>query len=56
MGDLRDAEGFATKLRNLALDGSKRFDGFQYNVEDDLQKYVDIAQRVSIWHPGFYAW
>lgn len=46
VGDLRDAEGFATKLRNLALDGSKRFDGFQYNVEDDLQKYVDIAQRV----------
>ena len=50
VGDLRDAEGFAAKLRNLALDGSKRFDGFQYNVEDDIRKYVDIAQRVSIWH------
>ena len=56
MGDLRDAEVFAAKLRNLALDGSKRFDGFQYNVEDDIQKYVDIAKRVSIWRrPAFHA-
>ena len=57
VGDLRDAEGFAAKLRNLALDGSKRFDGFQYNVEDDIQKYVDVAKRVSSSRrPAVYAW
>ena len=33
VGELRDLESFAKKLRVLALDGQKRFDGFQYDVE-----------------------
>ena len=33
MGDLRDMETFEVKLRNLALDGQQRFEGFQYDVE-----------------------
>ena len=33
VGDLRDMDTFATKLRTLALDGQQRFSGFQYDVE-----------------------
>lgn len=33
VGDLRDMETFELKLRNLAMDGQKRFEGFQYDVE-----------------------
>ena len=33
VGDLRDMDTFAGKLRSLALDGQQRFDGFQYDVE-----------------------
>lgn len=33
VGDLRDLDAFAAKLRMLALDGQKRFEGFQYDVE-----------------------
>lgn len=33
VGDLRDLDTFAAKLRVLALDGQKRFQGFQYDVE-----------------------
>ena len=33
VGDLRDMNTFAAKLRNLALDGQQRFSGFQYDVE-----------------------
>ena len=29
------------------MDGSKRFEGFQYDVEADIEKFVEIAQRVS---------
>lgn len=45
--DLKDKEAFADKLRKLAMDGSKRFEGFQYDVEADIEKFVEIAQRVS---------
>ena len=45
--DLYDKEAFADKLRKLAMDGSKRFKGFQYDVEADIEKFVEIAQRVS---------
>lgn len=47
MVDLQDKENFADKLRKLAMDGSKRFDGFQYNVEADIEKFVDISQKVN---------
>ena len=33
VGELRDMAAFAQKLRVLALDGQKRFEGFQYDVE-----------------------
>lgn len=33
VGDLRDMDTFAAKLRSLALDGQQRFNGFQYDVE-----------------------
>jgi adenylosuccinate synthase len=33
VGELRDMAAFAGKLRALALDGAKRFEGFQYDVE-----------------------
>lgn len=45
--DLRDKAAFADKLRKLAMDGSKRFEGFQYDVEADIEKFVDIAQQVE---------
>lgn len=44
--DLRDKEAFADKLRKLAMDGSQRFKDFQYDVEADIEKFVDIAQQV----------
>ena len=45
-GDLRDPDTFAAKLRVLALDGAKRFDGFEYDVEADIDTYKAIAERV----------
>lgn len=45
--DLHDKAAFADKLRKLAMDGSKRFEGFQYDVEADIEKFVDIAQQVG---------
>ena len=48
--DLRDKEAFADKLRKLAMDGSQRFKDFQYDVEADIEKFVDIAQQVSLTH------
>lgn len=33
VGELRDLDSFANKLRILAQDGQKRFEGFQYDVE-----------------------
>lgn len=53
--DLLDKAAFADKLRKLAMDGSKRFEGFQYDVEADIEKFVDIAQQVwPMWqHTGF---
>ncbi|EIE22319.1 Adenylosuccinate synthetase [Coccomyxa subellipsoidea C-169] len=46
VGDLRDLDAFAAKLRVLALDGQKRFQGFQYDVEADIERYKDIARQV----------
>ncbi|KAL3150710.1 hypothetical protein ABBQ32_000497 [Trebouxia sp. C0010 RCD-2024] len=44
--DLHDKAAFADKLRKLSMDGSKRFEGFQYDVEADIEKFVAIAQQV----------
>ena len=46
VSDLRDFEVFADKLRKLALDGAKRFEGFEYDVEADLEAYLKIIPRV----------
>ena len=46
--DLKDKEAFADKLRKLAMDGSKRFEGFQYDVEADIESFVEIAKRVCL--------
>lgn len=45
--DLKNMDAFADKLRKLALDGSKRFEGFEYDVEADIKKYKDIATAVA---------
>jgi hypothetical protein len=46
VGDLRDFEVFADKLRKLALDGARRFEGFEYDVEADIEAYLRIIPRV----------
>lgn len=46
VGDLRDLDAFAAKLRVLALDAQKRFEGFQYDVEADIEQYKEIAKKV----------
>ncbi|CAL8468716.1 g8256 [Coccomyxa elongata] len=46
VGELRDLDAFAAKLRVLALDGLKRFEGFQYDVEADIEQYKEIAKKV----------
>ncbi|KAK9819397.1 hypothetical protein WJX81_005112 [Elliptochloris bilobata] len=46
VGDLRDLATFADKLRVLARDGAQRFEGFQYDVEADIERYGAIARRV----------
>ena len=46
VGDLRNMEDFADKLRKLAWDGSKRFEGWQYDVEADIARYDDLRNKV----------
>lgn len=46
VGDLNRPEQFAEKLRKLALDGSQRFDGFEYDVEADIAYYQEMAATV----------
>ena len=51
VGELRDPEGFAEKLRNLARDGSRRFgEEWTYDVETDIERYVELAEKVSPYH------
>eukprot|EP00889_Picochlorum_renovo_P006835 jgi/Picre1/33865/NNA_001344.t1 len=47
VGDLVDMDSFAEKLRKLALDGQKRFEDFEYDVEGEIEKYKEIAQTVA---------
>lgn len=49
VGELKDPEAFAAKLRILNTDGSKRFgSSWQYDVDTDIEKYVEIARKVSV--------
>ena len=48
LGELKDPEAFAAKLRILNNDGAMRFGSkWHYNVESDIEKYVDIAKKVT---------
>ncbi len=46
VGDLRDFATFADSLRELASDAAKRFEGFGYDVEADIEAYRTIVPRV----------
>lgn len=46
--DLLNMETFATKLRTLSMDGSKRFgDNYRYDVEKDIAYYKGLADAVK---------
>lgn len=47
VGDLKDLDVFAEKLRKLALDGSRRFADFDYDVEADIAAYREMAATVA---------
>ena len=47
IGDIRNPEKFATNLRALAADAAKRFDGFEYDVEAEIENYKKIAERIE---------
>ena len=47
VGDLKDLNTFAEKLRKLSLDGTKRFTDFDYDVEADIAQYTEIAATVA---------
>ena len=47
LGDIRNEEKFATALRALAADAAARFDGFEYDVEAEIERYKDIAARIE---------
>jgi adenylosuccinate synthase len=47
VGELKDPEAFAAKLRVLNNDGARRFgDKWEYDVEADIKAYVEIAEKV----------
>ena len=47
VGDLQNLELFQEKLRKLALDGSRRFEGFEYDVQADIENYREISKTVA---------
>ena len=47
VGDLKDLDVFADKLRKLSLDGEQRFKDFDYDVEADIAMYREIAATVA---------
>lgn len=49
VGELRDLDAFAKKLRMLAADGAKRFEGFQYDVEVMLLNY-SLLRHTRSWN------
>lgn len=47
VGDLlSDFDSFASRLRQLALDGQRRFARFDYDVEAEIASYREIAEQV----------
>ena len=44
--DLKHMDTFADKLRKLALDGSRRFKDFKYDVEADIKEHQTLAKRL----------
>lgn len=46
VGDLKNMETFAVKLRTLAADAAARFDDFEYDVEAELEAYKKYAERI----------
>lgn len=47
VGDLKRPKIFEEKLRKLADDGFKRFEGFEYDVEADIETYRQMAATVA---------
>lgn len=47
VGDLKDPQAFADKLRKLVLDGERRFSDFQYDVEKEILFYKEMAETVA---------
>lgn len=45
--DLKHPTTFAEKLRKLANDGKKRFDNMEYDVEADIHKYTQLAEKLK---------
>ena len=46
VGDIKNMETFAVKLRTLAADAAARFDDFEYDVEAELEAYKKYAERI----------
>jgi len=46
VGDIKNMETFAEKLRALAADAGKRFDGFEYDVDAEIERYGKIRERI----------
>ena len=47
VGDIRNPETFAQKLRTLAADAAARFEDFEYDVEAELVAYEKYAERIT---------
>ena len=52
IGDIRNPEKFATNLRALAADAAKRFEGFEYDVEAEIENYKKIRRAHRALHHG----
>jgi len=46
VGDIKNMETFAVKLKALALDASQRFENFEYDVEAEILRYGKIRERI----------
>lgn len=47
VGDVRNPETFAQKLRTLAADAAARFDDFEYDVDAEIKAYEKYAERIT---------
>lgn len=43
VGDIKNMETFAEKLKALAADAGKRFDGFEYDVDAEIERCFELA-------------